>query len=152
MANYKRLLRSFKVDQPFWEKTYQDDNVTTFGIKPNRAVEAMWEIFDKDWSILEVGCGEGKNAIFLAEKGFKYIDAFDVSQAGIDKLLRIASQKELIINAWVCDLLQYTFPKPYDLIISFGTLHFVEKEQWKKFILKLILSNVQFQVGIPKGL
>jgi cyclopropane fatty-acyl-phospholipid synthase-like methyltransferase len=123
------------VDQPFWEKTYQDDHVATFGSGPNRAVEAVWETFNKNWSILEVGCGEGKNAIFLAEKGFTSIDAFDKSQAGIDKLLRIASQKELLINAWVGDLLQYIFPKPYDLIISYGTLHFVEKAQWKKFIM-----------------
>ena len=37
------------MDRPFWESTYRDDTVTTFGIKPNRTIEAMWEIFDKNW-------------------------------------------------------------------------------------------------------
>lgn len=45
------------MDKPFWENTYKDDNVTTFGIKPNRAVEALWKTFDKEWSIMDVGCG-----------------------------------------------------------------------------------------------
>ncbi len=122
------------MDKPFWENTYKDDNVTTFGIKPNRAVEAMWKTFNKEWSIIDVGCGEGKNPIFLADNGFENVDAFDKSQAGIDKLLKIAKNKNLKINAWVQDLTSYTFHKSYDVIISYGTFHFVEKDKWKKFI------------------
>ena len=119
---------------PFWERTYKDDTVTTFGIKPNRAVEAMWETFDKNWTILDVGCGEGKNPIFLAQNGFKNVEAFDLSQAGIEKLLKIAKSNNLKINAWAEDLTEFTFQKSYDVIISYGTLHFVQKEKWAKFI------------------
>jgi Cyclopropane fatty acid synthase and related methyltransferases len=122
------------MDKPFWEQTYKNDTVTTFGVKPNRAVESMWETFNTSWSILEAGCGEGKNPIFLAEKGFKNIDAFDISQAGIEKLKRIAQSKNLQVNAWVEDLTTYIFSKTYDLIISYGTFHFVEKDKWHKFI------------------
>ncbi len=71
------------MEKPFWEETYQDDSVTTFGTKPNRAVEAMWDKFEKHWFIIDVGCGEGKNPIFLAEKGFQNVEAFDLSSAGI---------------------------------------------------------------------
>lgn len=122
------------MDKPFWDETYKNDAVTTFGVKPNRAVETMWKTFDIGWSILDVGCGEGKNPIFLAENGFKNIDAFDISQAGIEKLKRIAQSKNLQVNAWVEDLTTYIFSKTYDVIISYGTLHFVEKDKWHKFI------------------
>ncbi len=123
------------MDKPFWEKTFNDDAVTTFGTRPNRTIEAMWESFDRNWSILDVGCGEGKNPIFLAENGFTSIDAFDLSQTGIEKLLRIASTKKVRVNAWVQDLTEYNFNKSYDLIMTHGTLHFVGKEKWKKFII-----------------
>jgi cyclopropane fatty-acyl-phospholipid synthase-like methyltransferase len=119
---------------PFWERTYEDDTVSTFGVKPNRAVEAMWESFDKNWAILDVGCGEGKNPIFLAEKGFRSVDAFDLSQAGITKLSKIAKSKNLEINAWVEDLTKFSFQKSYDVIMSYGTFHFVCKEKWAEFI------------------
>ncbi len=122
------------MEKPFWEKTYLDNDVTTFGIKPNRAVETMWNSFSKECSILDVGCGEGKNPIFLATKGFKNVDAFDLSEAGILKLRKIASGKNVCVNAWVQDLTEFTFSKQYDVIISYGTLHFVEKEEWRKFI------------------
>ena len=39
------------------------------------------------------------------------------------------------INAWVQDLREFQFDKHYDLIISFGTLHFVEKRDWKSLLL-----------------
>lgn len=122
------------MEKPFWEKTYQDDSVTTFGIEPNRAVEAMWDKFEKHWSIIDVGCGEGKNPIFLAEKGFQNVEAFDLSSAGIEKLLKIAALKKVNVKAWVQDLTEFKFEKHYDVIISYGTLHFVEKDRWKKFI------------------
>ena len=37
-------------------------------------------------NILEVGCGEGQNAIYLAGKGY-LVDAFDLSEHGITKLI-----------------------------------------------------------------
>ena len=123
------------MEKPFWERTYDDDSVSTFGSRPNRTIEGMWESFDKSWSILDVGCGEGKNPIFLAEKGFVNIDAFDLSQAGIEKLLRIASLKKVKVNAWIQDLTEFRFNKKYDLIMTHGTLHFVMKEEWKRFLV-----------------
>lgn len=64
------------------------------------------------------------------------VDAFDLSRAGIEKLLRIAVLKDVKVNAWVQDLTKYSFEKKYDLIMSHGTLHFVEKEEWKRFIIE----------------
>jgi cyclopropane fatty-acyl-phospholipid synthase-like methyltransferase len=133
---HRNLKEMIEVDKPFWERTYRDAGVTTFGVKPNRAVEALYETFEKDWAILEVGCGEGKNSIFLAEQGFKNLDAFDLSEAGIEKLRKLAEEKGLSVNAWAEDLTKYAFPKDYDVIISYGTLHFVTKEEWKQFVTR----------------
>lgn len=59
------------MDKPFWENTYKDDNITTFGTKPNRAVEAMWQTFDKRWSILDVDAEKGKILYFWLKKAMK---------------------------------------------------------------------------------
>jgi cyclopropane fatty-acyl-phospholipid synthase-like methyltransferase len=123
------------MDQPFWEKTYQDQNVSTFGLLPNQDIAEMWAGFDRHWSILEVGCGEGKNALFLAAKGFD-VHAFDISQAGIQKLKSAASKNNIRIDAWVQDLTGYDFDRSFNVILSYGTLHFVAKNEWKLFIKK----------------
>ena len=58
----------------------------------------------------------------------------DLSENAIAKLYRIAKKNEWPINAWVQDLRQFQFEKAYDLVLSFGTLHFVEKSDWKPLL------------------
>jgi len=122
--------------EPFWEKSYKDDDVSTFGTIPNRLIKEYEYMFGKSWNILEICCGEGKNPLYLASKGFSNINAFDLSDNGIAKLSRTASKNDLSINAWVQDLRNFQFEKRYDLITSFGSLHFVEKSDWSSLLLK----------------
>lgn len=120
---------------PFWEETYKDNTVSTFGIQPNATLVDFQHMFDKSWSVLDVGCGEGKNSLYLAGKGYDNVDAFDLSANAVAKLNHLAVSQRVHVNAWVQDLSQFIFCRPYDLVMCFGTLHFVEKDIWKSFIL-----------------
>lgn len=120
-------------NRPFWEDAYKDDDTATFGVRPNTAIVERWPSFTRGGAVLDVGCGEGKSAIFLAQKGFA-VDAFDISDAGIEKLRRLAARNHVEVNAWVQDLCDYCFEKEYDVVTSHGTLHFVTKQEWKRFV------------------
>ena len=122
------------MEMPFWEDSYKDDSISTFGTRPNATIVEFQHLFHKNWSVLDVGCGDGKNALHFAGLGYGKVDAFDLSKNAIAKLNRLAAAKNLQVTAWVDDLTQFTFCKHYDLVMSFGTLHFVEKEHWKRFI------------------
>lgn len=119
---------------PFWEETYLKDDVMTFSAEPNRTVKEYEHLLKKQSNILEVGCGEGQNVLYLAKQGYRNIDAFDISESGISKLKRLCGINRLNINAFVQDLTTCSFEKKYDLIMSFATLCFVEKSAWKQFI------------------
>ena len=86
------------MDEPFWEISYNDDGVTSFGIEQNPAIKEKWPLFKRNRTVLDVGCGEGKNAIFLAQKGF-VVDAFDISESGIKKLKRLVSENHVKVAA-----------------------------------------------------
>jgi len=121
---------------PFWEKTYTDDSVSTFSVHPNLTLVEFVHLLDKQSSILEAGCGEGQNAVYLARQGYTNVDAFDISENSIAKLGRICAANNVRLNAFVADLTEYEFEKDYDLVMCFGTLHFVRREDWHAFIAR----------------
>lgn len=125
-----------KPQVPFWEESYKKDEEPAFSAKPNVTLKEFEHLLVPNAKILEVGCGEGQNVMYLAKKGFEKIDAFDLSEHGIAKVKRRCEKDEIRLNAFVADLTNYDFEKKYDLIMSFGTFHFVSKEDWKKFIGK----------------
>lgn len=120
---------------PFWEKSYQEYDTITFSVEPNTTVIEFEYLMDKPLRVLEAGCGEGQNAIYLAGKGH-HVDAFDLSEHGIAKVRRRCELSDVQVNAFVADLTTYQFEQQYDVFLCFGTLHFVEKEEWKSFLNK----------------
>lgn len=50
------------------------------------------------------------------------------------KMRRRCEAEKLQLNSFTADLREFQFTKSYDLIMSFGTLHFVSTEDWKAFI------------------
>jgi len=123
-----------KAATPFWEEAYRKEDERAFSVQPNQTLQEFEHLLPKQSSILEAGCGEGQNVLYLAKQGYDHIDAFDLSEAGIAKLKRLCQMNGVKVNAFVRDLRTYCFQKKYDLILSFATLCFVEKHEWKRFI------------------
>ncbi len=118
---------------PFWEKSYQEIDTVAFSTEPNVTITEFEHLLNDQSKVLEVGCGEGQNAIYLAGKGH-HVDAFDLSEYGIAKLKHRCELSNVQVNAFTADLTTYQFERYYDMITCFGTLHFVDKNEWKKFI------------------
>ena len=118
--------------KPFWEETYGNKNMKTFG-EPSFEIIELSEIIPEGSLVLDMGCGDGRNSGFLAEKGFN-VEAFDISETGINRLKEITEEKKIKINAWVEDLVEFKFSKFYDVIITHGVLHLLEREVWAKLI------------------
>src|SRR5579863_6530598 len=66
---------------------------------------------------LDLGCGEGRNAIWLADRGWQ-VTGVDYSEVGLEKARRLASERGVGVN-WLCaDLLEYrTVEGAFDLVI-----------------------------------
>jgi tellurite methyltransferase len=120
------------MSKPFWEEGYSDPDAMTFG-GPSDEVRDIALRLPVGASVLDVGCGEGRNAIFLSERGFE-VTAIDISDAGIRKLRALAEKKGLNVRASVCDMRDYPFRGRFDVIMSHGCLHLAEREAWEKMI------------------
>jgi len=106
-----------------------------WGIKSAPIVEFLLK-HKKSGTVLDLGTGEGRNALFLAKHGFN-VTAVDISGEGIKKLERLALENKVRINTFVKDIRNFNFSENYDVILSFATLHFLEKEEIERVIKKM---------------
>jgi len=66
---------------------------------------------------LDLGCGEGRNAIWLAERGWQ-VTGVDFSEVGLEKARRLASERGVEVNWLRADLLEYQpVEGAFDLVI-----------------------------------
>lgn len=79
------------------------------------------------WSLpreraLDIACGKGRNAIYLAERGFD-VTALDISTVALDEGRRLAQERKLRIDWRQCDLNTAGLPAAaFDLIVNFNYL------------------------------
>ena len=77
--------------------------------------------------VLDIGCGEGKDAVFMARCGYA-VSAFDIAQSGIDKLRRLADNAGVFVDAFRADVNDYRPDAEYDIVFSSGVLHYIRPE------------------------
>jgi SAM-dependent methyltransferase len=75
--------------------------------------------------VLELGCGPGRNAIFLAEKGCE-VDAVDSSREGLEWARERAHEKSVEIRFIEEDIFQLDIAEgSYDLVYDSGCFHHI---------------------------
>jgi tellurite methyltransferase len=118
-----------------------------WGTEPNKVCYQVLQFMppNKHIKLLDIGCGEGKDAVFFARNGYD-VTAFDVSDAGIDKTKRLAEKVGVHVNVFKADILDYRLDTHFDIIFSSGVLHYIKTEFRKE-----IFENYK-QYTNPNGL
>ncbi|WP_457596604.1 class I SAM-dependent methyltransferase [Hydrogenimonas sp.] len=97
-----------------WDEKYRADASLLTRERPARFVEAYWH-FAGGGKALDLACGGGRNALFLARKGFE-VDALDISEVAIASLAE--RSRGLPLKARVADLDDFIPPRGrYGLIV-----------------------------------
>ncbi|GLS91024.1 SAM-dependent methyltransferase [Psychromonas marina] len=89
------------MSKSMWDKEY-DTEQYMYGKQPNDFLEANYEQLPKG-NILMLAEGEGRNAIFLAKLGYQ-VTAVDISEVGLSKACKLASENNVQIKTICTDL------------------------------------------------
>jgi SAM-dependent methyltransferase len=106
----------------FWDERYKEEGFA-YGSKPNAFIAIELKKL-KAGRILFPAEGEGRNAVYAAQLGWD-VNAFDMSEAGRDKAMLLASEHGVTMNYQVCDAKAFVLNnKPtYDAVV-FCFTHF----------------------------
>lgn len=112
---------------------------------------------------LDVACGEGRNGLWLAERGWS-VTMLDFSAVAIDKARQIAEKRGVKVNALVEDVAVYELPEAeYDLVaVLYLHTQPDERSRWLANVIRSVRpggtflyvghdpSNIEMGVGGPQ--
>lgn len=123
-------VRHSKETKNFWDQKFSNTGKYVFGKSPAKFLSKNFNYIPPNSKILDVGMGEGRNAVFLARKGYK-VTGVDISSAAIRKASRLAQEFGVRIKAVNTSMQNYKVEKgSFDSIICF---YYVDRELSQKF-------------------
>lgn len=109
---------SNKDGKGFWDSKYSDTKYV-FGKKPAKFLAQNYDYIPPEAKVLDMGMGEGRNAVFLARKGYK-VTGVDISSVAVKKSKMLADEYGVRINTIVASMNKYKISDgAYDAIICF---------------------------------
>ncbi len=89
---------------------------------------------------LDLGCGQGRDALMLARHGYAVIGV-DASYIGITQMLERAENDNLPVTGVVADIYEYELYEKYDAVVLDSILHFEKADKTKELDLLNSLIN-----------
>ncbi|WP_305455855.1 class I SAM-dependent methyltransferase [Bacillus mycoides] len=121
---------------PFWNEFYtnREKDVPFFANVPD---ENLVSYIQTEWiskeKVLELGCGPGRNAIYLAKQGFD-VTAVDLSIEGINWAKERALENGIEIQ-FVCEsIFNLDFQDEYDFVYDSGCLHHIPPHRRMNYV------------------
>jgi 2-polyprenyl-3-methyl-5-hydroxy-6-metoxy-1,4-benzoquinol methylase len=113
-----------------WDQRYNRRSYV-YGKMPAKFLAENFSYFKPESTVLDMGMGEGQNAVFLAQKGH-IVTGIDISSVAIKKSKKLAKELNVKISTIVGTLTKYPIKKnSYDVVICF---YYVSRELNKKMI------------------
>ena len=123
-----------------YDKYYQTENL--FGEPYPELIEFMSD-YPKKGKVLDLGCGQGRDAIALARLGYS-VTGIDNSKVGIDQMNKIGEIENLELNGQVGDIYSFDRFAEFDIVLLDSMFHFAKKDKEKEIgLIQKIVSDIR---------
>ncbi len=130
-------------DKEMFEEIYEEGAVWTESEPPKELVKLIESEKIKPCKVLDVGCGEGFYAIYLASKGFD-VTGIDISENAIKLAKGNAAKHNVKIKFMSLDVADLDeINNKFDFVLEWAILHHIPPEQRNKYLenIKRILNE-----------
>jgi SAM-dependent methyltransferase len=100
-----------------WEQRFAAPDYV-FGTEPNAFLAAQAHLLPKSGAVLSVADGEGRNGVWLAERGFDVL-AVEWSPSAIAKAKALAAQRGVALRTVQADIVHWQWPvAQFDVVVA----------------------------------
>lgn len=123
----------YKAYDKRYRQTYENNSLWEISERTKEVIDTLKKYkITKNSNILELGCGEGRDAIYLLDNGYNVLGV-DYSFTVIDKCNELTNYK-YVNNFKQLDLIENSLNEKFDFIYSVAVIHmFVLDEHRNKF-------------------
>jgi len=109
-------------DKQKWDKKYQEKEHLLLKREPSAYLQKYSDLCEGK-KALDLACGAGRNALYLAQQGFS-VDAVDIAAVALEKLNHYADVEGVAerVETYNSDLDTFAITKAYDLVIMMNFL------------------------------
>ncbi|MEI6490438.1 MAG: class I SAM-dependent methyltransferase [bacterium] len=138
-----------KISKSFWDKEYKTSEHLILSDEPSSDMvkftnwaerNSEWFPFPKQGLVLDVGCGNGRNVIYMSETYKMRGVGFDISEVAVNQASRTAGSKKLGIDFFVQSA-KDTLPvadEKVDVVLDMMTSHFLNQEERGKYLAEVV--------------
>ena len=98
-----------------WEERFSATSDYVFGKTPARFLTAHKDCFAPGESVLCVADGEGRNSVYLAERGLE-VTALEFAPSALAKARALAAERAVAVDFRQIDVLAQDLPGTYDIV------------------------------------
>ena len=121
------------ITMDFFELVYQSEPPWDIG-RPQKEYIQLEQAGEIVGSVLDVGCGTGENALYLAAQGHE-VWGIDFAPTAIQKAQEKAAQRHLAATFLVLNVLElHTLGRTFDTVIDSGLFHSLSDEERPRFV------------------
>ncbi len=102
------------MDKSIWDQRYAEQEFI-WTVEPNRFLVQEVQAL-RPGRALDLACGEGRNAVWLAERGWR-VTGVDFSEVGLEKARQLAAKRGVEAEWVAADLLAYSPPQAFQLVV-----------------------------------
>ncbi|MBU0954206.1 MAG: class I SAM-dependent methyltransferase [Spirochaetes bacterium] len=120
-----------------YDSYYQTEDL--FG-KPYAELLDFFSNFAQRGSLLDLGCGQGRDSIPLARLGYT-VSGIDNSKVGIAQMIEKAGIEKLPLTGLVTDLYAFDRYQDFDIVLLDSMLHFEKRDMKREMELLDRIAN-----------
>lgn len=119
-----------------YDELYQS-TPDALGVPTKVFVDFFARYDQKNARVLDIGCGQGRDALFIARAGHRVVGV-DLSRNGIRDLTNAAAKEGLPVEGIVADLETFTPKGMFDVLLIDRTLHMLDETPRHAVLARLI--------------